>query len=119
MKVKMKKTKTNSILDYIVLVFKWIFKIIYIIIKYIFKIIFFIFELIFALLLLGNNKSDNKTYNTSFDKNTTKKKDNKDELDDYPLEDYQKELVKKGEYEPWSFEENEELEEDDYHYEDE
>lgn len=33
------------------------------------------------------------------------------------LEDWQKELVKKGEYDSWSFEE-EELEEDDYYYED-
>lgn len=39
------------------------------------------------------------------------------ELDAYGLEDWQKELVKKGEYEPWNFEE-ENLEEDDYYYED-
>ena len=40
-----------------------------------------------------------------------------DELDDYGLEDWQKDLVKKGDYEPWNFEE-EDLEEDDYYYED-
>lgn len=40
-----------------------------------------------------------------------------EELDDYGLEDWQKDLVKKGEYNPWNFEE-EDLEEDDYYYED-
>ena len=40
-----------------------------------------------------------------------------DELDDYGLEDWQKDLVKKGDYAPWNFEE-EDLEEDDYYYED-
>ena len=40
-----------------------------------------------------------------------------DELDNYGLEDWQKDLVKKGEYDPWNFEE-EDLEEDDYYYED-
>lgn len=40
-----------------------------------------------------------------------------DELDNYGLEDYQKDLVKKGEYDPWNFEE-EDLEEYDYFYED-
>ena len=96
----MKATQNNNktILDYIVLVFKWIFKAIYIVIKYIFKIIFTIFDFIFGIFLLGNNKP--------------KTKDNND------LEDYQKELVKKGEYEPEGFEDNQELEEDDYHYED-
>ena len=33
--------------------------------------------------------------------------------DNYGLEDWQKELVKKGKYNPWNFEE-EELEDDDY-----
>ena len=40
------------------------------------------------------------------------------EMDDYMLEDWQKDLVRKGEYEPWNFEEDGELEEDDYYYED-
>ncbi|NMA50850.1 MAG: hypothetical protein GX951_03260 [Mollicutes bacterium] len=39
------------------------------------------------------------------------------ELDNYGLEEWQKELVRKGEYDPWNFEE-ENLEDDDYHYED-
>lgn len=34
-----------------------------------------------------------------------------EELDSYELEDWQKELVKKGEYDPWNFEE------DDYYHE--
>ena len=42
----------------------------------------------------------------------------KEELDNYGLEDWQQELVNKGEYEPWNFEE-EELEDDDYYFEDE
>ena len=40
-----------------------------------------------------------------------------EEMDDYGLEDWQKDLVRKGEYNPWNFEE-EDLEEDDYYYED-
>ena len=45
------------------------------------------------------------------------KKYNDEELDIYNLEDHEKELVKKGEYDPWDFEE-EDLEEDDYYEED-
>ena len=40
-----------------------------------------------------------------------------EELDNYGLEDWQKEEVKKGNYDPWNFEE-EDLEEDDYYSED-
>ena len=40
------------------------------------------------------------------------------EMDTYCLEDWQKDLVRKGEYNPWNFEEDGELEEDDYYYED-
>lgn len=97
-KMKMMK-KNKSVLDYILLIPKWIFKIIYTIIKYIFKILFGIFDLIFGLTLISNN--DNKKEN---------EKDNH-------LEDWQKDLVKKGEYDPTSFDEQE-LEEDDYYYED-
>lgn len=44
--------------------------------------------------------------------------DNKEkELDKYDLTEEEKEKVKKGEYEPWNFEE-EDLEDDDYYYED-
>lgn len=41
-----------------------------------------------------------------------------DEMDVYCLEDWQKDLVRKGEYNPWNFEEDGELEEEDYYYED-
>lgn len=40
-----------------------------------------------------------------------------EEIDSYGLEDLQKEKVKKGNYDPWSFEE-EDLEDDDYYDED-
>ncbi len=40
-----------------------------------------------------------------------------DEIDDYYLEDWQKDLVREGKYEPWNFEE-ENLEEEDYYYDD-
>ena len=36
----------------------------------------------------------------------------------YNLEDWQKDLVRQGRYNPWNFEEDGELEEDDYYYED-
>ena len=39
-------------------------------------------------------------------------------MNDLDLEEWQKELVRKGEYDPESFEESDELEEDDYYYED-
>lgn len=39
------------------------------------------------------------------------------ELDDYCLEDWQKDLVRNGEYDPWNFNE-EEPEEDDFYHED-
>lgn len=47
----------------------------------------------------------------------TSSKRNK-KLDYYDLEPLEKELVKKGEYDPWSFD-YEDFEEDDYYYEDE
>ena len=44
--------------------------------------------------------------------------DNKEkELDKYDLTEEEKEKVKKSEYEPWNFEE-EDLEDDDYYFED-
>ena len=45
--------------------------------------------------------------------------DNSKEMDNYGLNNWEKELVKKGSYSSWNFEESEELEEDDYYYEDE
>ena len=57
------------------------------------------------------------------DKHIHKKDDDYDEelereMDDYMLEDWQKDLVRKGEYDPWNFEEDGPLEEDDYYYDD-
>ncbi len=40
-------------------------------------------------------------------------------MDVYGLEEWQKELVRKGEYGPENFDEDGELTEDDYYYEDE
>lgn len=40
------------------------------------------------------------------------------EMDNYALEEWQKDLVRKGEYDPWNFEEDGDLTEDDYYYED-
>lgn len=40
------------------------------------------------------------------------------EMDMYALTDWQKEEVRKGNYAPWNFEEDGDLEEDDYYYED-
>ena len=40
------------------------------------------------------------------------------EMDNYMLEDWQKELVRNGEYNPWNFEEDGDLEEEDYYFED-
>lgn len=50
--------------------------------------------------------------------NNKKDKNLEHEMDIYDLEDWQKDLVRQGEYDPWSFEENGELEQDDYYYED-
>ena len=49
--------------------------------------------------------------------NNNKSEYTDEELDNYGLEDWQKEEVRKGNYDPWNFEE-EDLEEDDYYYED-
>lgn len=40
------------------------------------------------------------------------------EMDNYGLEEWQRDLVRKGEYDPWNFEEDGDLTEDDYYYED-
>jgi len=43
--------------------------------------------------------------------------ENNNQEDSYNLEDWQEDLVDKGLYDPWNFDENE-LEEDDCYYED-
>ena len=40
------------------------------------------------------------------------------EMDDYGLEDWQKEEVKKGNYNPWDFDEDDTSDEDNYYHED-
>ncbi|MBO5477176.1 MAG: hypothetical protein J6A15_05425 [Clostridia bacterium] len=72
--------------------------------------------------LFGNDKKKSQQafglfsfMNEQQEKNNSEYTD--EELDAYGLEDWQKEEVKKGNYDPWNFEE-EDLEEDDYYSED-
>ena len=60
------------------------------------------------------NKEETRKMYIPKDINTKKNKKN---IDNYDLEDWQKELVNDGSYEPYNFEE-EELEDDDYYSED-
>ena len=63
-----------------------------------------------------NKEEISKTYIPK-DINTKKNKKKEKNIDNYDLEDWQKELVDDGSYEPYNFEE-EELEDDDYYSED-
>lgn len=63
-----------------------------------------------------NKEETRKTYIPK-DINTKKNKKKEKNTDNYDLEDWQKELVDDGSYEPYNFEE-EELEDDDYYSED-
>ena len=63
-----------------------------------------------------NKEEISKTYIPK-DINTKKNKKKEENIDNYDLEDWQKELVDDGSYEPYNFEE-EELEDDDYYSED-
>ena len=71
--------------------------------------------------LFGNDKKKSQQALGLFSFMNEQQKDKNEytdeELDNYGLEDWQKEEVKKGNYDPWNFEE-EDLEEDDYYYED-
>lgn len=60
------------------------------------------------------NKEETRKIYILKDINTKKNKKN---IDNYDLEDWQKELINDGSYEPYNFEE-EELEDDDYYSED-
>ena len=71
--------------------------------------------------LFGNDKKKSQQafglfsfMNEQQDENNSEYTD--EELDAYGLEDWQKDEVKKGNYDPWNFEED--LEEDDYYSED-
>lgn len=54
----------------------------------------------------------------SNEKNNKEKEDLEKEMDYYGLDEHERELVRKGDYEPYNFEddEEEELDEDDYYY---
>ena len=70
--------------------------------------------------LFGNDKKKSQQAFGLFSFMNEQQKDNNEytdeELDNYGLEIWQKEEVKKGNYDPWNFEE-EDLEEDDYYSE--
>jgi len=70
-----------------------------------------------------DNLVDDLVYMDMIDKENKKKKENnsiytEEELDNYGLEEWEKEEVRQGNFDPWNFDE-EDLEEDDYYYEDE
>lgn len=77
--------------------------------------------LIFTGLGIGNDKDDN-----SDDDEKTKKKNispySEEEMDEYSLEEWQKDLVREGRYAPWSFKKkstsSDELSEDQYYEDD-
>ena len=67
-----------------------------------------------------NKKKSNEAYGLFNFMNEQQNNNNKysdKELDIYDLEDWQKKEIKKGNYNPWNFEEDD-LEEDDYYSED-
>ena len=49
---------------------------------------------------------------------TNNNDDLEERMNDLDLEDWQKDLVREGKYDPENFEESEDLEDDDYYYED-
>lgn len=71
----------------------------------------------------NKEETEEKFENDKEQKNDRKKKQAlEEEMDTYGLEEWQKDLVRKGDYNPWNFEEEdsaEQLEEEDYYYEDE
>lgn len=88
-KKQIKKRKTNTL-------FKTLDTISY--------IILFPIKIFFAI-VCGLREGSTQSNNNSLEK----------EMNNYGLEEWQKDLVRKGNYNPWNFEE-EELEEDDYYY---
>jgi len=64
-----------------------------------------------------NSFFDYKNNNDSSKERVNKRLE--EEMDVYNLEDDEKELVREGLYDPWDFsDDNNDLEEDDYHYDD-
>ena len=72
--------------------------------------------------LFGDNKKKRNQvfglFNFMNEQQNNNNKYSDKELDIYDLEDWQKKEIKKGNYNPWNFEEDD-LEEDDYYSEDE
>ena len=95
----------------IVLLIRWLIETYYI---YIVLIIAFSIMIIKYSTEKEENKEETRKMYIPKDINTKKNKKN---IDNYDLEDWQKELVDDGSYEPYNFEE-EELEDDDYYSED-
>lgn len=77
----------------------------------------------FKSLFITDNSSSTKNSKSSglsdwkYNNSEKRKKYSDKELDNYGLDEHEKELVNKGEYEPWNFEE-EDLEDDDYYSDD-
>ena len=67
--------------------------------------------------LFGTDKKKSQQAFGLFSFMNEQQNENDTELDSYGLEDWQKEEVKKGNCDPWNFEEDE-LEDDDYYSED-
>lgn len=61
----------------------------------------------------------NESLNSSNNEAKNKSGYSEEEMDSYGLEESEKELVRKGEYNPWDFETEGPFEEDDYYSEDE
>lgn len=61
----------------------------------------------------------NGSLNSSNNEVKNKSGYSEEEMDSYGLEESEKELVRKGEYNPWDFETEGPFEEDDYYSEDE
>lgn len=61
----------------------------------------------------------NESLNSSNNEAKNKSDYSEEEMDSYGLEESEKELVRKGEYNPWDFETEGPFEEDDYYSEDE
>lgn len=60
-----------------------------------------------------------KAASDTHDSNDAKEKEELEkEKDFYNLEEWQKDLVRKGDYDPWNFEDDEDLEDDDYCHDD-
>lgn len=64
-----------------------------------------LFKILLALIEENNNYNEEK-----------KKKELEKQMDNYALEEWQKKLVREGKFNPWNFEEGDELYNDDYYY---